>query len=173
MPCLDVWNIVQFFVVQQRIAKKMHQAVPAWIPSAPSQFLTKRRRRKYRIYKALPWVKYDDPRLLLSIIKTIEHYSQRIQFFFSGICSRWLYDFSVLSKKQAFANDGAKNIFKIQVNVHSCKNANSPTRLVCARRALSLFCTSFSVRILRKHNAGGIKGVPRGNVLARFFRHFL
>ena len=137
--CKKTGFICHFLLHDKKWRKNRAKPFPLGVPFfPPSLFLTKRRRRKYSTYKALPWVKYDDPRLLLSIKRALFHRSQRSQFFFLGICSHWLYDFSVLSKSQTFTYVEARAFLKIQVNVHSCKNAHSPTRLVYARRALSL-----------------------------------
>ena len=63
---------MQFFVVQQRIEKKVHQAVPSWNSPSLSALCTARRGLKYRVYKTLPWVKYDAPRLSVA---NWEHFS--------------------------------------------------------------------------------------------------
>ena len=53
---------MHFFGTSQRIAKKRSQGLCPWNPLLPALCIA-RRGRKHRVYKTLPWAKYDDPRL--------------------------------------------------------------------------------------------------------------
>ena len=69
---------MQFFVTQQRIAKKMRQEVPSWNSASARAMLSQGVVGNNLYLKLMPWVKYDDPRLSLAIIKVIvysSHYS--------------------------------------------------------------------------------------------------
>ena len=155
-----------FFVVQQRMAKKMHQGLRPWNPTAP--FLCYRNKRAEILFHI-----NDAPRTTITSLALRGKNSPLNKLFL-------IINFSPkVCKASVFFDLSISEFLKIQCErylwifwkKHSCIAAKQPRGAIMPRGVkISLY--DIRARALRKLCEGDIR-VPRAQPLARFLRHSL